>query len=152
MTDKELKKLKRADLLEMLLMQSKENDALQAKLDEALAKLQQRQIQINTAGSIAQAALAINGVFEAAQNAGAQYLENIERLSREQESICSWMIADSQEKAAQILSEIQHKCQMMERNTREMCDNMLTAAKQQSKEYWKTVSQQPPGIHKGKSS
>lgn len=39
-----------------------------------------REIELNEAGSIAEAALRINGVFEAAQRAAEQYLMNIKRL------------------------------------------------------------------------
>ncbi len=39
-----------------------------------------RRIRLREAGSIAEAALKLNGVFEAAQEAANQYLENIERM------------------------------------------------------------------------
>jgi chromosome segregation ATPase len=39
-----------------------------------------RRIRLREAGSIAEAALKLNGVFEAAQAAANQYLENIERM------------------------------------------------------------------------
>ena len=39
------------------------------------------------AGSIAEAALALNSVFEDADKAAAQYLENIKRCSEQQQSI-----------------------------------------------------------------
>ncbi len=81
MTDKELKKLSRAKLLEMLIAQSKEVDSLKAQLKEANEKLEDRQIRIENSGSIAEAALQLNGLFEAAQNAAEQYLENIKRQS-----------------------------------------------------------------------
>ena len=41
MTDKELKQLKRVDLLELLLVQSRENDRLRAELEEARSKLEE---------------------------------------------------------------------------------------------------------------
>ncbi len=81
MTDKELKKLRRVDLLEMLVEQSRENEELKKKLKEATDKLEKREIEIKRSGSIAEAALRLNGVFEAAQKAADQYLENVKRLS-----------------------------------------------------------------------
>ncbi len=81
MTDKELKKLSRAELLEMLIAQSKEVDSLKKQLQEANEKLEDRRIMIANSGSIAEAALHLNGVFEVAQNAAEQYLENIKRQS-----------------------------------------------------------------------
>lgn len=77
MTNKELKKLSRRELLEMLLDQSKEVERLRRELKEAKRQLNDRRILIENAGSIAEAALKLNKVFEAAQDAANQYLENI---------------------------------------------------------------------------
>ena len=81
MTDKELKKLKRIELLEMLIEQSKENEELKRQLKEAEEKLESRDIMIKQSGSIAEAALKLNGVFEAAEKAVEQYLENVKRMN-----------------------------------------------------------------------
>ena len=67
MTDNDVKKLSRKDLLEMLIDQSREIESLRAKLSEAEAALKKREIAIDKAGSIAEASLLLNGVFEAAQ-------------------------------------------------------------------------------------
>lgn len=83
MTDRELKKLSRVELLELLLAESKENERLQAQLKEANEKLKNREILINDSGSIAEAALKLNGVFEAAERAAEQYLENVRRMAEE---------------------------------------------------------------------
>lgn len=77
MTEKELRRLSRTDLLEMLLEQSKEVQRLQQELEETKQKLKDRRLMEKEAGSIAEAALRINKVFEAAQQAADQYLENI---------------------------------------------------------------------------
>ncbi len=81
MTEKEMKRLKRAELLEMLVEQMKENERLKEQLREKEEELQNRKIKIDQAGSIAEAALALNGVFEAAQAAAQQYLESIQQES-----------------------------------------------------------------------
>ena len=86
MTDKELKKLSRAELLELLLIQTKEVDRLQKELDETKAKLEDKTIKIDNAGSIAEAALKLNGVFEAAQKAAQQYIDNMKRLSKDNDN------------------------------------------------------------------
>ena len=80
MTDKELKKLSRAELLEMLLLQTREVDRLKEKVAQLEERLQQRQLQQESAGNIAQAALQVSGIFEAAQTAADLYLENITAL------------------------------------------------------------------------
>ena len=81
MTDKELKKLKRAELLQILLTQSKEID--RAELDEANAKLADKKIMLEKSGSIAEASLSVFHIFEGAQQAADVYLENIKRRAEE---------------------------------------------------------------------
>jgi len=81
MTDQELKKLRRSDLLELLIAQEKENEQLRGQVAQLEKRLADRTIDLEQAGSIAEASLKIHGVFQAAQEAAAQYLENIQRLS-----------------------------------------------------------------------
>ena len=83
MTDKELRKLKRTDLLELLIEQSKEVESLKKRIEELEAELADRRLMIRESGSIAEAALKLNGVFEAAEAAAQEYLENIRRISKE---------------------------------------------------------------------
>ncbi len=77
MTDKELKRLNRSELLEMLILQMEENEELRKKLAEAEGELNDRRIKIAESGTLAEAALRLNGIFEAADRAAAQYLENV---------------------------------------------------------------------------
>lgn len=77
MTDKQLRKLSRGDLLQLLLEQIKENERLREQVAELSRQLNERKIVLEKAGSIAEASLMLNGVFEAAQAAVDQYLENI---------------------------------------------------------------------------
>ena len=77
MTEKELLKLKKSELLEIMLAQSKEIDKLRAKLAKVQAQLAEREIAIKESGSIAEASLNLNKVFEEAQKAADQYVENV---------------------------------------------------------------------------
>ena len=104
MTERELRNLSRSDLLELLIHQSKQVQILQDKLTQAQAALESRQITINQAGSIADAALQLNGVFEAAQAASQQYMDNIKQLSDRQASVCAQLEEESREKAEQYLA------------------------------------------------
>ena len=87
MTDKELRRLSRSELLEMLIAQTEENSQLKIRLEQAEAQLRDRRIEIDKAGSLAEAALSLNGVFQAAEAAAQQYLENIQRISSQQDAI-----------------------------------------------------------------
>lgn len=77
MTEKELRRMSRSELLEMLIAQMEENKSLKAQLKEANAALESRQIEIEKSGSLADAALRLSGVFEAADRAARMYLENL---------------------------------------------------------------------------
>ena len=105
MTDKELRRLSRSELLEMLIAQAAENDQLKNRLEQAEAQLRDRKIAINNAGSLAEAALSLNGVFQAAEAAAQQYLENIQRISSQQDAISRVIKEQSAKEAAQIRQE-----------------------------------------------
>lgn len=85
MTDRELRKMSRAGLLELLLEERRENERLRARLEQANRDLADRRIRLEKAGSIAEAALRLNGVFEAAEQAAAQYVENVRRIAGDRE-------------------------------------------------------------------
>ena len=107
MTDKDLRRLSRGELLEMLIAQAAENDQLKNRLEQAEAQLRNRRIAIDKAGSLAEAALSLNGVFQAAEAAAQQYLENIERISGQQDAICRDLKEQAEQEAAQIRQEAQ---------------------------------------------
>ncbi|MBQ8200692.1 MAG: DNA repair protein [Clostridia bacterium] len=97
MKDKELRKLSRTELLELLIEQGKENLALQEQLRSVQEELESRRLELAECGSIAEAALKLNGVFQAAQQAIDQYRENCERE-------CAEKIAEAERRAAEILA------------------------------------------------
>ena len=74
MTKKELRKLNRYQLLELLVMQTEQNQQLQQQVEQLQTQLQERHLQMERLGSIAEAALQLQGVFEAAQKAADDYL------------------------------------------------------------------------------
>lgn len=102
MTDKELKKLSRAELLELLLLQTKEVERLQEKLAKAESLLSERYLHILESGNLAEAVLKINGVMEAAQAAAQQYIDNIVMMERETEQRCKEKLAQAEEEARRI--------------------------------------------------
>ena len=77
MTEKELKKLNRYQLLELIIIQTEEMDKMKQELEETKAKLEKQQIMLTNAGNIAEASLQLSGVFEAAQKAADIYLKSV---------------------------------------------------------------------------
>lgn len=130
MVEKDLRKLSRTDLLELLLKQSRELDHCRAELEAANQKLADREIALSHAGSIAEASLLVNGFFEAAEQACDQYMENIRRLNIKQEAICESLERDTR-----------LKCEKMEFETKAKCDQMVAEAQKQSQNYWEIVNQ-----------
>ena len=140
MKDTDLKKLSRADLLEMLIAQSTEVESLREKLAAAESALQKRELTIDRAGSIAEASLQLNGVFEAAQAACEQYTENIRLLNQRQSDVCAQMERDARERSSTMVAEAVRNCEKMEADARIRCAEMLARAKAESQAYWDDVS------------
>lgn len=136
MTPQELKKLSRAELLDLLLAQTKRADDLEQRLQQAEMQLYDKKIQLDKAGSIAQAALQINGIFEAAEAAAAQYLDNIQSLSSRQEALCAKREEESKASSERLLKNTIEKCQAMENAAKKKCSEMILSAEQESKSYW----------------
>lgn len=66
----------------MLITQTRKVELLEKQLAEANRKLDDKILTIENAGSLAEAAMRLNGVFEAAQKAADQYLENIRHMQQ----------------------------------------------------------------------
>ena len=77
MTDKELRKLNRVELLEILYKQRTRIDEMTEEIAVLRRELADKRITIGQSGSIAEASLALTRVFEEAQKAADQYLENV---------------------------------------------------------------------------
>lgn len=127
--------------LEALKEEHKEETAhLREELEQARKSLEKREIALNEAGSIAVAALQINGVFEAAQAASQQYIENIRSLSDRQAAICAQRDVENRVEVERKLKEAEEKCAAMEYASKRKCEAMEQEAKQKSEAYWTEVS------------
>lgn len=101
MTDKEFKRLSRSQLIEIIYQ-------LQIKLEEVTTDneqlkqaLEDKRIRVDETGNIAEAALGIYNVMQAAQNAADHYLEEIQlRVNEERKRI----LQEAEEEAAAIIA------------------------------------------------
>ena len=98
MTEKELKKLNRYQLLELLLMQTERADDLQHRLDELVQMVRLKKIQNGELGSIATESLQVSGFFEAAQKAADLYLDAARVQAAE-------IVQEAHQKAAEIIAQ-----------------------------------------------
>lgn len=110
MTKKELKKLSRAELLELLLVQTREVERLREELEETKRLLEDKRIRVEKAGNLADAVLQVNEVVNAAQKAADQYLENIIAMEAETKQRCIHLLQTAEEEKQKILSEAYASC------------------------------------------
>ena len=115
MADNNLKNLSRKELLEIMIKQAEEIEELQAKLKETEARLQDRELKITNAGSIAEASLELSGIFETAQKAADQYLDNVRGFDEMRMQIED----DARKQAEVIIAEAEKKAAAREEEARQ---------------------------------
>ena len=81
MDTKELRKLSRKDLLEILLEQTKRIEELEVELEKVKFELNERKASLKNVGSLAEASLVLSDIFKAADEAASIYIKNIEELA-----------------------------------------------------------------------
>lgn len=116
MTEKELRRLSRSALMELLIEQMEENSRLEEQMQEMEGqkqeleeKLKDRSITMANAGSIADAALQLNHVFDAAEQAAAQYVENVQAAYDR----CTSILSTANQRAVMIVQQAQSQAQQI---------------------------------------
>lgn len=79
MAEKELRRMSRPELIEIIYALKSNEESLQKKNAHLEEQLNDRTIQISEAGSIAEAALQLNDIFSTAQAAADDYLTSIKK-------------------------------------------------------------------------
>lgn len=120
MTEKELKKLGRQDLLILLAEQTARAKALEEKLRAAEEMLTSRNLSINESGTLAEASLKLSGIFQAADKAVASYVENIKQLNDRQALVCQEMEMASKQKADMLIQDAERKAATIIQNANEL--------------------------------
>ena len=140
MTENDLKKLGKAELLEMLEHQMAETHRLEEENINLRKQLEKRRIAIDESGSIAEASIKINKVFEAAQAAADEYLDNVRQNNSRHEQLVERAEALAREKVTQMITEADERCRRMEDETSRKCDTMTRKAMREADAYWVQVS------------
>ncbi len=83
MADKELRRMSRMELVEVIYAMQQEEQSLRDENAELRRQLEDRTLRVAEAGSMAEAALGLNRVFEDADAAAAQYVESARRAQAE---------------------------------------------------------------------
>lgn len=109
MTDKEFKRLSRPQLIEIIYQLELKAEELTKENEKLKRELDDKRIRIHRAGNIAEAALDINNVLQAAQCAAEQYLNEIRTMRAETEASCQQMLKKAHQEATAIAANAQRK-------------------------------------------
>lgn len=109
MDDKKLRKISKKELLEILLSQAKRIEELELELKKTKDKLESKKVAINEVGSIAEASLKLNGIFEVAQLTADQYLMNVKDKCKKLENATKKKCQKKEQEADEYLAQILEK-------------------------------------------
>ena len=130
MTNKELRRLRRPELLELMVMLSEENEKLHKQIELMNMQHDDRSMHFQDIGSIAEASIKITGVFEDAQKSADLYLENIRRLNDEAQIISDGLIEKARKKCVKMEAEAQQEVDRKWRLLKEWLDRYCEVHKE----------------------
>ena len=109
MTDKEFKKLSRAQLIDIIYQLQLQIEKLNTEKQELESELKDKRLRLSNAGNIAEAALEINNCFRSAQDAAEQYLNEIKLLQEETAAERRRILKEAKAEAREILADAKKK-------------------------------------------
>ena len=144
MTDKEFKRLNRSQLIEIIYQFQVKVEELTKENETLNAALEDKRIRIAQAGSIAEAAVEVNNVMQAAQNAAQQYLNEIQTRHAETEAECQniknkataeadALTAQAKEEAASIVAQAKEEAASIVAQARTETDAIINRAQAELK-------------------
>ena len=105
MVSKELRRLSRRELVDIIYQLKKDEQELRDKITAMEESLMDKEIRISVAGSIAEAATDITQIFSVAQRTADLYLREITAMKEDTEKKCAAMVEDAKKQAEKILSD-----------------------------------------------
>lgn len=143
MAEKELRRMNRAELIEVIYALKTREETLEAEKKALEKKLQDRQLQVEQAGSIAEAALAVNDVFTAAQRAADDYLNAVRAGCADAQTMAQRILEDAQRQADALLAQARKDAEETEQTVRQrlaqvdaQCAEMKRSAEAETRARW----------------
>lgn len=128
--NKELKHLNKARLIEAVYQLQQQNRELSEENAALKQQLEDRELKISQAGSLAEAVVGLNDIFAKAQLTADQYVEAVRRSYADMEYTCAQKLSEAQAQADAILQEA-HATQRQ----------LIDSAAKESEQKWMEVSQ-----------
>ncbi len=113
MTDKEFRRLNRAELVEIIYQLKKNEETLKTENTELKRQLADRRVKIANAGSIAEATVALSNIFGLAQQTADNYLRDVHEMTAAAEQRAQQIIADAQWRAQAMIAQAEADCAAM---------------------------------------
>lgn len=114
MKGNELRKLTRRQLLELLLKQTQRAEDLQLQNNTLKQQQDEKRMIVQEAGTMAEAALKLNKVFEAADAAAKQYVTQIQGYSIEDLKASKLTYNEAELQSIEMIRQAKEKCMKME--------------------------------------
>jgi thymidylate synthase len=109
MINKELKRLSRRELVDIIYQLKKNEQEMQEEMETLKNELQDKRIRISTAGSIADAALSVTNMFSTAQMTADLYLHEILCMREDTEKECAKRVEEAEKKVREMLADCDKK-------------------------------------------
>ncbi len=143
MARKELRHMSRGELIDVIYALKKQQEELAAENEELRQQLSQRELKLQKAGSIAEAAMSLNQVFEAAQQAADQYLQSVYANCGDAEEMAKGILADANAQAQKTLEEARHQSETLlsqaraeKAQTEQECQDLRQKTEEETKARW----------------
>ncbi len=126
MTDKEFRRLSRADLIEIIYTLQQSERSLQEENDALREKLEERRVAVEQSGSLAEVLAKLNGLFEAAQATADGYRDEAKAALEEAQQ--------TRAQADEYLTRMKQQAVKLARLTMKQRDEMLAKAEEECKQ------------------
>ncbi len=133
MTDKEIKKLSKSEIADLFAAKDNEINELRSQVMVLQRQLRTEIPATKSIGSIAEAALSVNGVFTAAQKAADEYLTAVMTMSQSTEKHCEEMIEQTKQYCDKLVSDTRYKCVSMENDAKKRSAELLCQAQEKTR-------------------
>ncbi|MCD8325660.1 MAG: hypothetical protein LUC90_02930, partial [Lachnospiraceae bacterium] len=136
MADKDLRRMNHGGLIEIIYALQNDENTLRKEIDDLRRQRDDKLIRLNQAGSIAEAALSLNHIFEDAQNASRQYLDSIAALNARGEEQANEIVEKARQQAEEVKKEAQEQARITgeeAENKHEEARKVLVNAQEQAK-------------------
>ncbi len=138
MAEKELRKMSRSELIEIIYALQQNEKQIAEERDELRRQLENRVIALDKSGSIAEAALSLNDVFSKAQDAADQYLQSLQSdssmITTKAEERAREILRQARRDAAAVMAEAEKRCSERNKENEEQINAQWDAFRSALKE------------------